>query len=168
MIIPEEIKDAVSALDHDLRWRIVELLQEKNESAYTELLEMLNIPKGSLTHHLDKLMENGIIDNYSKEEFGGPYSSYYRLSSFGKDIIAGILSSIQIEPVIQTKKEHAVREISTFETYESGRYADFSRLEEMLVRCLPKRISEVNIERKKRKAYLPSLYVDKEIRISHS
>lgn len=167
MIIPEEIKEAISALDHTLRWRIVELLQERDESAYTELLGILNIPKGSLTHHLNKLMENGIIDNYSKEEFGGPYSSYYRLSSFGKDLIAGILSSIQIESIIDTKKKYAVPEIPTFETYEIGKYLDFNRLGEIVIRCLHRRVPEVRIESKKKEVYSRFLYADRKIRVKH-
>ena len=95
MEIPEEIKDAVSAVDHDLRWRILTLVQEKDKLAYTELLKELSIRKGSLTHHLNKLMEAGLLDNYAGEEFGDEYSSYYKLSLFGKDFIEGLLSSVQ-------------------------------------------------------------------------
>lgn len=167
MIIPEEIKEAISAIDHNLRWHIVELLQERNESAYTELLGTLNIPKGSLTHHLNRLMENGIIDNYSKEEFGGPYSSYYRLSDFGKDLVTGILSSIQIEPVIDTKEKHPAPEIRTFETYDAGKYVDFGKLEEIMIKCLHRRVPEGRIESKKKEVYSHVLYTDRETRVKH-
>jgi len=96
MSFPDEIKGAVSALDHDTRWKIVELIQEKKRLAYTELFRYLKVRKGTLTHHLNKLMENGILDNYAGENFDDPYSSYYELSRFGKDFISGLLSSIQV------------------------------------------------------------------------
>jgi len=165
MKVPVELKEAISALDHSLRWRIVELLQENDGSAYTELLELLKIPKGSLTHHLNRLMENGIIDNYSKEEFTGPYSSYYRLSSFGQGIIDGILSSIQMEPVIRTKKRPIVPEGPNFVIYGTDKYVDF-KLEEILDKCMHRRMPAISIETKQ-KAYSSSLRTSKEIRIRH-
>ena len=107
MSFPNEIKEAVSALDNERRWRIVELVQDNEELAYTELLRILDVRKGSLTHHLNILMEGGILDNYSKGGFGGPYSSYYRLSRFGRDFLAGLLSSVEftIYPRTYTVRE---------------------------------------------------------------
>jgi DNA-binding transcriptional ArsR family regulator len=96
LIIPEEVKDTVSALDNDVRWRIVELVHENQNLSYTELLQRLWVRKGSLTHHLNRLMEAGILDNYSGENFGGSYTSYYKLSRYGRDFVAGLLSSVKV------------------------------------------------------------------------
>jgi DNA-binding transcriptional ArsR family regulator len=101
MIIPEEVKEAVSALSHRIRWRIVDLFLENESLSYTELLLRLKVRKGTLTHHLNRLMESGLIDNYSGEDFGDTFSSYYQLSSFGKDLVTGILSSVQFNVIPQ-------------------------------------------------------------------
>jgi DNA-binding transcriptional ArsR family regulator len=102
MIFPDEINDAIVALANEKRRRIVEFLQESEEMAYTELLDRLDLRKGSLNHHLNKLLEAGIIDNYAQGDFAGPYNSYYKLSRFGKDMISGILSSVEVSIVTKT------------------------------------------------------------------
>lgn len=104
MILPQEIKEAVSALDHHTRWRIIELIQSNQKLSYTELLQSLSVRKGTLTHHLNKLMESGIIDNYSGEEFSGPYTSYYELSRFGKDFLAALISPFKLRTLFRAVK----------------------------------------------------------------
>ena len=132
-MFPKEIKEAVSALDHDVRWSIIELIQKNEEMAYTELLRTLNIKKGSLTHHLNSLMENGLLDNYSKEKFSGPYSSYYQLSRFGKDLITGLLSSVQFPPVVKEKRR--APKIVEFRSHTPKNHIGYSgQLSEVLAR----------------------------------
>jgi DNA-binding HxlR family transcriptional regulator len=122
MIFPNEIKESVSVLDSDLRWRIIELIYE-GDLSYTELLRKLEIRKGSLTHHLNKLIENGILDNYSMKEFGDPYNSYYRLSSFARDLIDGLLSSIKVVTFDELKST-PVELVKTDINFDM-RYSDF-------------------------------------------
>jgi DNA-binding transcriptional ArsR family regulator len=165
MPIPEEIKEAISALDNNIRWRIVEMLQKREESAYTELLGVLNVPKGSLTHHLNKLMESGIIDNFSKEEFGGPFSSYYRLSSFGNDMINGILSSIQILPIINIERHGVELEPPRFETYDVDKYLDSSELEKGSAKCIHQRLDPVWVQDRRRETYSHPSPENRRIRI---
>jgi DNA-binding HxlR family transcriptional regulator len=110
MIIPEDVKTAVSALSHQIRWRIIELIQEHEKLSYTEMLQRLAIHKGSLTHHLNRLMEAGMIDNYSEDGFFGPFSSYYQLSPFGKDLLMGLLSSFQFKPIPIRIETYEIRE----------------------------------------------------------
>jgi len=95
-MFPEELKNAISAINHNIRWRIVELIKENGRMAYTELYMRLGVRKGSLNYHLDALMESGLLDNYASKEFGSQYNSYYEFSRFGKDFVEGILSSIVI------------------------------------------------------------------------
>lgn len=151
MIFPDEIKEAVSALNHDIRWRIVELIQEEETLAYTELLKKLNIQKGSLSHHLNRLMEAGILDNYAKEEFGGPYSSYYKLSRFGEDFVAGLLSSVEMTLFIEAPQRRIAPQIQPFETHRIEKRVDYATLPEItskfeLVKALTH--EQVNVETK--------------------
>ncbi len=103
-MIPNEIKDAVSALGHELRWCIVERLQQSDLS-YTELLRSIKVSKGRLTHHLNRLMESGLVDNFSQGYVKEPYSSYYRLSDFGKDFISALLISVEVVPIRSLRSE---------------------------------------------------------------
>ena len=131
MMFPEEMKEAVSALDHDIRWRIVELIEETRGLSYTELLEALGIQKGSLTHHLNRLMEGGIIDNYSEKEFRGPYNSYYRLSRFGKDFLDGLLSSIEFTLFVKPYSKQA--RLPARAVFNPQKYVDFSEIRGLCV-----------------------------------
>lgn len=125
MVIPEEIKEAVSSLDYDLRWRLIELIQEKEELSYTELLRKLRVKKGSLSHHLNRLMEGGILDNFSKKEFGGPYTSYYKLSQFGRDFLDGLLSSVEFGLFLQPYERRARRPVRKYYLESAKQYAAY-------------------------------------------
>ena len=125
-MIPDELKVAVSALSHKTRWEIIEALQQ-SELSYTELLKTIDIPKGSLNHHLIKIMEAGLIDNYSQGEFSGPYSSYYRLSSFGKNILRSLLSSVEVViPAVITKKHIEKEDLIAHAVFKSEVYEEKS------------------------------------------
>ena len=119
LAFPDEIKEAVVAISHPTRWCIIELLQVNNRLAYTELLNSLNTSKGLLNHHLNKLTEAGLVDNYAQGEFGSQYSSYYSLSRFGKDFTDGLLSSVEEISVIDSSK----KQVSTAETIFKPQYA---------------------------------------------
>ncbi len=103
--IPVEIKRAVTGLDHDERWRIVDMLLRQGEIRYAVLQRALEIKKGSLTYHLDQLMLAGLVDNYSREKFQGPYESWYSLSRFGIDIINNLMATLEITPAIEPARQ---------------------------------------------------------------
>lgn len=162
-MFPKEIKEAVSALGYNVRWSIIELIQKNEEMAYTELLRTLNIRKGSLTHHLNRLMETGIIDNYSKEEFGGPYSSYYQLSRFGKDLVTGLLSSIQFPLVVKEKRR--APKIVEFRAYTPKKHIGYSgQLPELLAKVSHAKAHSLQTKIKETKEYRPFFRKSEKIR----
>ena len=93
-LIPVEIKSAVSALDNDHRWRILESLLTNEELSYTQILDILEIRKGSLTNHLKNLIFGNILENYTRQSIGERYDSFYKLTRFGKDLIDGLVGSL--------------------------------------------------------------------------
>ena len=119
-MIPNELIRAVLALSHKTRWDIIAKLQQQQLS-YTELLNNTGMRKGSLTHHLNKLMDAGLIDNFSQGTISGPYSSYYRLSRFGKDFLTSLISSIEIplkEPETNTEDAPFLTVLHNEDTYK--------------------------------------------------
>jgi DNA-binding transcriptional ArsR family regulator len=70
------------------------------ESSYTELQKSLEVRKGSLTHHLKVLMKAGLVKNFSKGKFSGPYESFYTITELGRDLIQGLNGAFQ--PVVST------------------------------------------------------------------
>ena len=92
--IPHEIKDAISALDDPIRWRIVENLLEKNELSYTEILNSLKISKGKLSYHLAKMTRGALLEKFGKNDVSLKYDSYYCLSSYGNKVIFGLMTAL--------------------------------------------------------------------------
>jgi predicted transcriptional regulator len=80
--LPTFPKKAVFALGHKQTWSIINILQQEKQLSYTELKAKTNMQKGSLNHHLNKLMDTGLVDNFSQDIISGPYKSFYRNSNF--------------------------------------------------------------------------------------
>jgi len=91
-MIPDEIKDAIKAINNKFRFKIIENIYQKGPLSYTELLNELKLRKGSLTYHLDALLEGGLLDNYPIDEIDSQYKSYYSLSKFGRDFLSALFS----------------------------------------------------------------------------
>src|SRR2546428_5666661 len=97
--IPTELKRAVGSLDNPIRWRIVEILSDRQELSYTELIESLHIKKGQLTYHLNELLKGAVLENYLKDGLESKYDSYYAISHFGKSLLKSVVETLQPKPV---------------------------------------------------------------------
>jgi DNA-binding transcriptional ArsR family regulator len=96
---PEELRAGVVALSDHTREKILFTLMIGDRS-YTQLRNPLKVRKGSLTHHLKVLMKAGLVRNFSKGKFSGPYDSFYAITDFGRDLIQGVNGAF--EPMVST------------------------------------------------------------------
>jgi hypothetical protein len=70
-------------------------------------------------------MYAGLVDNYSKGEFSGPYNSYYRLSAFGKDFLASLLSSVEVAiPIVARETFREKDDVYSKIAYNSEVYTE--------------------------------------------
>jgi DNA-binding transcriptional ArsR family regulator len=101
--IPDELRDAIEALDHPVRTKIVEYLYGGRDATYTELLRMLGVRKGTLTYHLKILTVAAVIYTLSRldEDFGDMHKAYYRLSPWGKAVADGLMSSFELLTAVE-------------------------------------------------------------------
>jgi len=93
--IPVELKDAIEALGHPVRIKIVEYLYDGREATYTELLRVTGVRKGSLTYHLDILTRAAVVGAWSRLDgnLGDMRRAGYMLSPWGKEVIDGLISN---------------------------------------------------------------------------
>ena len=90
-----EVRQAIKALDHRARLAIVSVLEEHEELSFSELKELLKLSNSDLYYHLQCLMKAGILKSYYKEKIDiSPYTSYYKLTEFGKSFIASLSSAL--------------------------------------------------------------------------
>ena len=103
MQLPEPLLDAIEALDHPVRMRIVEYLYGGRDATYTELLRMLGVRKGALTYHLKILTVAAVIYTLSRldKDFGDMHKAYYRLSPWGKAVVDGLMSSFDLLTAVE-------------------------------------------------------------------
>jgi DNA-binding transcriptional ArsR family regulator len=99
---PQELRMGITALADQTRERILLALAIR-DCSYTELQKALKIRKGSLTHHLKRLMKAGLVRNYSKGRLARPFDSFYTTTSFGKDLLEAIMKSFQPIELVPTK-----------------------------------------------------------------
>jgi len=88
--IPEDfIISALLSLNSHLDWHILFDLSE-HEKTFIELVKDLGIEDKKLEYHIEKLLKNGIITHYYRNEFLNPNYSFYALSNLGRKIIENI------------------------------------------------------------------------------
>jgi DNA-binding transcriptional ArsR family regulator len=90
---PSMIVRALEALGDKNRREILIHLKNKGALAYSELQVATSLEKGTLNHHLERLMAGALIRNYRGESPANQYSSFYELSSIGGRLIENILES---------------------------------------------------------------------------
>jgi len=98
--IPNELREGVKGLDHEVRQAVVALLMRNPDLSFTEIANSLGISKSQLSHHLDILLDSALVRNFSKAELKGPFDSYYGLTNFGRGILEALGRVLQ--PTFET------------------------------------------------------------------
>ena len=74
--LPAELIAPIKALSDQTRRKLL-LLLEKSPLSYSQIQSCLQIEKGTLNHHLRRLISAALIRNYGIDTPGTPYTSYY-------------------------------------------------------------------------------------------
>ena len=91
--IPEDFELTFKALSNKYRFALSILLINEGTFSFSEIVNILEREKSSISNHLKKLELGGIIQNFlEKNEKTGEYS-FYKITVYGKEIISGLLKS---------------------------------------------------------------------------
>ena len=71
----QKISEIFQGLAYPVRLQILELLEDGNDYAVSEILEKVQIEASLLSHHLSKMKNIGILESYRKGR-----NIYYRLA----------------------------------------------------------------------------------------
>jgi DNA-binding HxlR family transcriptional regulator len=93
MDFPRSIVDAIDALGDKHRRQILIYLKEKGALAYSELQSITSLEKGTLNHHLERMMTGAVIRNFRGEFPTSQYNSYYELSGIGRRLVESIFAA---------------------------------------------------------------------------
>jgi DNA-binding transcriptional ArsR family regulator len=80
MNAPQPLDESLSkALAHPLRWRILELINERGEASPVEVARALDQPLATVSHHVRVLRESGSLELTRTEQRRGALEHYYRV-----------------------------------------------------------------------------------------
>jgi DNA-binding HxlR family transcriptional regulator len=92
---PPIIKKAVSGMDNELRWKILESFVNKGDMSHSRLMAELKVTnKGILNFHLKNLSKSALIERYEDLSNKTSDRSFYTISDIGKNIINGLMSAL--------------------------------------------------------------------------
>jgi len=134
-VIPEEIRDVIKSLSDDVRLAImVSLMIEVDKNgigkSFNEIKKELEISQGSLSNHLKKLLESGLIENEYRKIKDRKEYSFYMPTTFGRKFMFKILELT--EEAAQPKTHELLwieEEFQSAGTLTSSRTKEQSRIE---------------------------------------
>jgi len=94
---PKAIVAAIDALADKHRRQILIHLKENGPLAYSELVTQTSLEKGTLNHHLEKLMAGALIRNFKGASPVNQYSSFYELSSIAIKLVDNVFNSFAFD-----------------------------------------------------------------------
>ena len=102
---PEEIIISIKTLNGETRRKLVLSLLDKDARSYSQIKNEFNIKKGTLNHHLLRLVSAGLIRNFTRKVPESQYTSFYELTDFGRKFIGGLCQTLK-PPVVQRTITH--------------------------------------------------------------
>jgi DNA-binding HxlR family transcriptional regulator len=99
---PEELIIPIKALTDETRRKILLSLIERDAASYSQMQNGFQIKKGTLNHHLHKLVSAGLIRNFSIYSPVNPYNSYYAITDFGRKLVEGFRQTLEPKIVRRT------------------------------------------------------------------
>ena len=94
--IPSQLRRAIKALSEDARLAIVVVLLKNGEMTFSELSRVLNMSSSNLTHHLKKLIQAALIENFFQRKEDSDEYSFYRATLLAEDFTKNLLKSQEV------------------------------------------------------------------------
>jgi len=94
--IPSQLRRAIKALSEDARLAVVLVLLKNGEMTFSELSRVLNMSSSNLTHHLKKLIQAALIENFFQRKEDSDEYSFYRATLLAEDFTKNLLKSQEV------------------------------------------------------------------------
>jgi DNA-binding HxlR family transcriptional regulator len=85
--VPSEIRIAMKIFSDDTRFAIILTLLKEGNMSFSELSDVLEIPKNILSHHLKTLVQSAFVKNYYDKKDGTADYSYYESTTLSRDFV---------------------------------------------------------------------------------
>jgi ArsR family transcriptional regulator len=95
----EEYMDMQRAIGEGTRYRLLHYLTTRDDASPKELKTTLDLPGNTLHHHLNKLIDVGLVQKRARNEADSDgLFTYYRASPFGESILEhGVTELMRME-----------------------------------------------------------------------
>jgi DNA-binding transcriptional ArsR family regulator len=92
---PSLIVRAIEALGDKNRRQILISLNNSCRLAYSQILQLTGLEKGTLNHHLEKLVSGALVRNFRGDSPASVYTSFYELSPIGHRLVDQIFGAFE-------------------------------------------------------------------------
>lgn len=89
--IPKDFEFLIKSLGNKFRFKLSLLLMEKGSLSLSKIVKYVNKSNSTVLNHIRKLELAGIVQNYLKNIKETKEFSFYKITSYGKDIITDFL-----------------------------------------------------------------------------
>jgi DNA-binding transcriptional ArsR family regulator len=83
--IPSQLRRAIKALSEDARLAVLVVLLKNGEMTFSELSRALDMSSSNLTHHLKKLIQAALVENYFQRREDTEEYSFYKPTLLAED-----------------------------------------------------------------------------------
>lgn len=83
--IPSQLRRAIKALSEDARLAILVVLLKNGEMTFSEVSRALGMSSSNLTHHLKKLIQAALVENYFQRKEDSEEYSFYKPTLLAED-----------------------------------------------------------------------------------
>jgi len=91
--IPKDLELALKSISNSFRFAITLYLIENGPISFSELTEITKKENSLIASHIKRLELGGIVQNFLEKKNSSSQYSFYKITSFGKSIISGLLNS---------------------------------------------------------------------------
>jgi DNA-binding transcriptional ArsR family regulator len=92
---PSLIVRAIEALGDRNRRQILISLNNSGPLAYSQIVQLTKLGKGTLNHHLEKLVSGALVRNFRGDSPASVYTSFYELSPIGRRLVDQIFGAFE-------------------------------------------------------------------------
>jgi DNA-binding transcriptional ArsR family regulator len=99
--VPSQLRRSIKALSEKSRLAILLVLLKNDEMTFSELSRTLDMSSSKLTHHLKKLVQAALVENYFQRKADSEEYSFYKPTLLAEDFARNMLGILDYTNLLE-------------------------------------------------------------------
>lgn len=100
--VPSQLRRAIKTLSEEARLAILIVLLKNGEMTFSELSRAVDMSSSNLTHHLRKLVQAALVENYFQRRQDSEEYSFYKGTVFAEDFARNVLGVLDYTSLLES------------------------------------------------------------------